>query len=64
MKVNDPADHALHIDEQARFDLSVSCIAECHNWEAMRDAIQRAVDFWPNVVVPKIRLDSYGIQLE
>lgn len=47
MRVNDPADHAMHIDEQARFDLAAACIDDGHTWEAMRDAIQRAVDFWP-----------------
>ena len=64
MKLNDPADHLLHIDEQARFDLACGCVAECTaGYEGMRDAIHRAMDFWPEATRLSARPEGYGIGL-
>jgi hypothetical protein len=63
MRPGDPADHLLHIDEQARFDLACNCVAECNaGWEGMRNAINRAKDFWPDVTM-HARPEGSGIGL-
>lgn len=53
----------MHIDEQARFDLACGVVAEAHTWESVRDALNRAVDFWPQAINLYAKPEGSGIAL-
>jgi len=47
VRFGDAADHLLFIDQQVSFDLAVDVLAEGHNWEAMRAALERVLSCEP-----------------